>query len=230
MVGHERWTAAWMPVLVWTVILMPLARPAAARTDLPPLAEVVAGVQSQYDGLTDLRARFVQEITLKTMKRTNREAGTLYWKRPGRMLWHYDAPQGKKLIIGQRQAWLYVPEERAVYVKKTGSLLNSQTAVRLFSGLARLQDDFTIRFAEPTGKDREGNLLLLLSPKGSETGTSDIVVTVDPERRLILRCRFLDIYGNVTRLSLEQIQTNVQLPESLFLFRPPPGVEVRPMP
>jgi len=219
-----------MPVLVLGVVLLLPVLPAAAKADLPPLPEVVSSVQSQYDGLTDLRARFVQEITLKAMRRTDREEGTLYWKRPGRMLWHYDAPRVKKLIVDQRQAWLYVPEDHAAYVKKTGSLLNSQTAVRLFSGLARLQDDFTIRFAGPTGKDRDGNLLLVLTPKGRETGASDIVVTVDPERRLVLRCRFLDAYGNVTRLSLEQIRTNVHLSDSLFLFRPPPGVEVLPMP
>ena len=215
---------------VISIAVLSLIGAGPAGADLPPLPEVVAGIQRQYDGLTDFRARFVQEISLSAMQRTDREEGTLYWKKPQRMLWHYHKPRVKKLIINQRQTWLYIPEDQAAYTQKTGALLKSQTAVRLFSGFSRLQEDFEIRFAQPSGKDREGNYLLLLTPKGRDTGASDIVVTVDPERHLVIRCRFLDAYGNVTRLSLTQVQTDRRLPDRLFRFEPPPGVDVLPLP
>ncbi len=229
MTARRAWTLQRaLLVIAMTALSLTGTRPAGA--DLPPLPEVIAGIQRQYDGMTDLRARFIQEISLNAMQRTDREEGTLYWKKPQRMLWDYDKPRVKKLIINHRQAWLYIPEDQAAYTQKTGALLKSQTAVRLFSGFSRLQEDFEIRFAQPSGKDREGNYLLLLTPKGRETGASDIVVTVDPERHLVIRCRFVDAYGNVTRLALTQIQTDRRLPDRLFRFEPPPGVDVLPLP
>ena len=209
---------------------LPLVSSCPAYAETMPLADVIARIQSQYDGITDLQARFTQEITLKSMQRTEREGGTVYWKKPQRMLWHYDKPRVKKLIINRTQAWLYVPEDHAAYTQKPGAVIKSQTAVRLFSGFVRLQEDFKIHYARPAGMDKQGNYLLTLTPKDRDAGAADILVTVDPERYLISQFRFLDAYGNVTRLSLENIRTNSNLSDQLFLFRPPPGVEVLPMP
>jgi outer membrane lipoprotein carrier protein len=196
-----------------------------------PLAEVIARVQSQYDGITDLQAHFIQETTLKSMQRMERkEEGIVSWKKPQRMRWQYKKPQIKELIINRGQAWLYVPEDHVAYTQKPGAVLKSQTAVRLFSGFVRLQEDFQIHYARPAATDKEGNYLLTLTPKDKNAGTADIVVTVDPERYLIRQLRFLDAAGNVTRLSLKNIRTNSHLSDQLFLFRPPPGVEVFPMP
>lgn len=75
------------------------------------LEQLTAKTQEVYEKTTDLKAGFIQEVTIKSMKKTEREEGTVYFKNPRMMLWDYTMPKSKKLVINAQKAWLYVPEE-----------------------------------------------------------------------------------------------------------------------
>ena len=68
------------------LILSGAAGPAFAEERMP-VEEVAARVQAVYDGAGDLKAGFTQEATVKSLKKTEKESGTLYFKKPRRMLW-----------------------------------------------------------------------------------------------------------------------------------------------
>lgn len=201
-----------------------LAAPAAAAP--LSLETLLSRIQEAYDSTTDLKATFVQEITLRTMNRTEREEGTVYFKNPRRMLWDYLKPTPKKLVITAKQAWFYLPEDKVAYVQDAETLFRSRLAVRFFAGQGKLQEDFRVAFSSEGTVDPEGNHLLTLTPRGSDLGVDAIDIAVDPVHFLVSQCRFADAYGNVTRIRFRNIRVNTKLPERLFAFKPPPGVEV----
>ncbi len=63
------------------------------------------------------------------------------------------------------ESWLYVPEDHVVYVQNADQIFKSKMAVRFLSGMGKLQEDFSIRFAESGAVDKEGNYQLTLVPK-----------------------------------------------------------------
>jgi outer membrane lipoprotein carrier protein len=191
-----------------------------------PLEQLTTKMQETYDKTQDLTASFVQELTIRSIQKTEREEGTVYFKNPRRMHWDYTRPQSKKLIVNPQKSWLYVPEDRVVYVQTADSIYRSKLVLRFLSGVGQLQEDFQIAYAAPEATDKGGHYLLSLVAKGPELGIDRLNLTVDRNSFQIRQCSFSDAYGNPTRIRFANIRTNSQLPESLFQFKPPRGVEI----
>jgi outer membrane lipoprotein carrier protein len=216
-----------------TVIILICLLFFALRTsfaDILPLNELIAKTQERYEKTQDLKAQFIQEVTIKSMNKIEREEGVVYVKNPRRMLWVYSKPKAKKLIINPKKAWLYIPEDRAAYVQDTENIYRSKLAVKFLSGIGKLSEDFHVGFSKPDNVDRNGDYLLTLVPKVSDTGVDKLYLTIDKEDFQIIQCSFTDLYGNITRIRLADIKINNNLDDKLFNFKPPSGVEVFNMP
>jgi outer membrane lipoprotein carrier protein len=200
------------------------------RAEPPSLEQLAAKIQEVYEKTADLKARFIQEVTIKSMKKTEREEGTVWIKNPKMMLWDYTKPKEKKLVINARTAWLYVAEDRMVYVQNADDVYRSRMAVKFLSGIGKLSDDFQLRFAKENPLDEEGNYLLTLTAKEKGTGIDRLNLIVDGKTFQIIQCRFNDDYGNTTRLRFSDIRTNTGVSDKFFTFKPPAGVEVVNMP
>ncbi len=190
---------------------------------------MIAKIQDRYERTTDLKARFVQEATLKSARKTQREEGTVYFKKPKKMLWDYTRPESKKLVINPQTAWLYVPEDKMVYVQDSKNVFSSGQAIRFLAGIGRLSEEFNIKYAQPK-QDSSGNYLLEMVPKGgpeSAGGVRKLLATVDKDSYLIVKCSFNDSLGNLTVITFQDIKTNLGLPDSMFTFKPPAGTEVQ---
>jgi len=190
------------------------------------LNELIAKAQDRYEKTVDIKADFIQEATIKSMNKTDREEGVFYFKNPRRMVWDYTKPKKKKLVINTQTAWLYIPEDSIVYVQDAESIIKSKVSLRFLAGLGKLKDDFSISFAGSDHVDREGNFLLKLVPKERDFGVEELFLALDKEKLQITRLSFTDGYGNTTRLFFRNINVNNKLPEKFFTFIPPAGVEV----
>jgi len=216
-----------MAILSFVFLLLPT--PVVHAQPLS-LEQLTAKTQEMYDKTIDLKAIFIQEVTIKSMKKTEREEGTVYFKNPKMMLWDYTKPKSKKLVINAQKAWLYVPEDRMVYIQNAEDVYRSRMAVKFLSGIGKLSEDFQLRFAKENPIDEEGNYLLILTAKEKGTGIDRLHLTVDGKNFQIIQCRFSDDYGNTTRLRFSDIRTNTGVSDKFFTFSTPVGVEVVNMP
>jgi outer membrane lipoprotein carrier protein len=219
---------AGIAILLWTAFALSPSPPVCAETI--SLEQLSAKTQEIYDKTTDLKAHFIQEVTIKSMKKTEREEGTVWFKNPKMMFWDYTKPREKKLVINARKAWLYVAEDRMVYVQNAEDVYRSRMVVKFLSGIGKLSEDFQLRFAKDNPLDEEGNYLLTLTAKEKGTGIDRLKLTVDGKTFQILQCRFSDTYGNTTHLHFSDIQTNTGVSEKFFTFKPPAGVDIVNMP
>lgn len=190
------------------------------------LEQLAAKIQETYNRTKDFQATFVQELTLQTINKTEREEGTVYFKNPKRMYWEYTRPKFKKLVVNPQKAWFYVPEDHVVYVQDAETIYRSKLILRFLSGIGKLTEDFQIEHAVPQATDKEGHYLLVLIPRQAGLGIDRLRVTVDRNSFQILQCSFSDAFGNLTRIRFQNIKTNIQLSDSLFHFQPPRGVEI----
>jgi outer membrane lipoprotein carrier protein len=197
-----------------------------ATPSQPALNELLARMQGAYEQTRDFQAYFVQEVSIKSVKRTDREEGTVYFKNPHQTRWDYEKPRGKKLVVSAKKAWLYVPEDKIVYVQNAEGFLRSKLAVRFLSGIGKLREDFNIEYALSPISDQGSSYLLILTPKDTRELTKKLYLSVDAGTLQIVACRFTDSYGNETKIRFTQARINQGLPDSLFTFKPPLRVDI----
>jgi len=211
-------------MILWSV------QPSLGLAEIRTVEELTAQTQAVYEKTGDLKAHFIQEVTIKSMKKTEREEGTVWIKNPKMMYWDYTKPKVKKLIINAKKAWLYVAEDRMVYLQSAADVYRSRLAVKFLSGIGKLSEDFSVRFSTDGQADIHGNYLLKLTAKEKGNGMDRIDLTIDKKTFQIIQCRFDDEYGNATRLSFSNIRTNTGVPAVFFTFTPPADVEIVNMP
>ncbi len=195
----------------------------------PPIEQITEKLQQTYDKIYDFKASFVQETIVKSIQKTDREAGIVYLKKPKNMFWNYTSPKTKKLIINPRKTWLYLPEEKVVYTQESDLIFKSKVLIKFLAGLGKLNDDFIIRYT-PQETDKNGNYSLILSPREKNSGLNDFQLTLDKSNYQIIRISFDDTMGNSTVLMFTAITINSSVSEKLFQFKPPAGVNVYNMP
>jgi len=213
------------------LILSLLSLPACVFSDeLPVVGDIAQKLQSSYEKTKDLKADFVQDAMIKSIKKTQREEGKVFFKNPKNMLWEYTKPQGKKLVINSQKAWLYLSQEKVVYTQKSESIFQSKFLINFFSGSGKLKNDFIIKYAEPKAYDKDGNYLLVLTPREKTSACNLVKLTIDKNNFYILQVSFDDVMGNTTTLKFSNISINTGLSQKMFQFKPPAGVQIFEMP
>ncbi len=196
-----------------------------ALADSIALEDLITKIQESYERAESFEAMFVQEVTIKSINKTEKEEGIVYFKKPKRMRWVYSNPELKELVVNPEKAWFYIPEDNIVYIQDAEEILKSKLTVRFLSGIGKLRNDFQISFS-PKPTNEEGNYLLDLIPKGLGGGIEKILLVVDKDDFQIMGFDFIDIYGNITRITFKDIKVNNELPDTFFKFTLPPGVEI----
>ena len=208
-------------VITWLIFF---ALPSSAKPIV--LNELVAKIQESYERAENFEAMFVQEVTIKSINKTETEEGTVYFKKPKRMRWVYSKPELKELVVNPKKAWFYIPEDNLVYAQDAKDFFNSKLTIRFLSGIGKLKDDFRINFSQQGFIDEEGNYLLDLIPVGFKDSIEKILLVVNRDDFQIIEFAIIDIYGNITRIIFKNIKLHNKLPDTFFIFTPPPGVEV----
>jgi outer membrane lipoprotein-sorting protein len=90
-------------VLFWGFLLA-MAGPADSST-------YVKTFEARYRAAHTLQATFLERYTENgAVVRT--EAGTAFFRRPGKMRWEYEAPEKDLFLVDGKTAWFYVPADR----------------------------------------------------------------------------------------------------------------------
>ena len=102
--------------------------------------------------------------------------------------------------------------------------------VRFIAGIGKLKDDFQITFAPQNSTDEKGNYLLCLTPYSQEMGIEKLIMKINKDTFYTMNFNFIDIYGNMTKLTFTDMKTNINHPDSMFNYTPPEGVEIYEVP
>lgn len=206
------------------ILLALLAGPAASKPDVQVLVE---RLQAHYDALDGFEAEFTQRYERKILRRAIEESGRVIVKKPGRMRWEYRAPEEKLFVTDGSRSYFYIPLEKQVMVSHhpEGAMgMAEGSPFELLAGRSRMTDSFAF-FTSDAPATRGGTMLHLI-PTTRHEEFEDVEVEIDPETGELLRVVLIDAQRNRTEFIFENLQRNLNLPESLFQFTIPSGVEV----
>ncbi len=186
---------------------------------------VLTEIQKRYEGAKDFEANFLQEYIGKVVRQHLKQEGKVYFKKKGMMRWDYRIPD-QKFISDGSTLWFYQPDENQVFVSDISKVIKEKTPLAFLAGEGDLSRDFKLLNFNESVSRKEGAFVLELAPKDSDSVLSKLVLTVDRKTYTIVQTDVFDGLENVTRTRFSDIKTNVGLPDSLFRFAVPPGVEV----
>jgi outer membrane lipoprotein carrier protein len=93
----------------------------------------VRKLEAAYKRATTLEAAFLQEYS-ESGHVTRREAGTAYFRRPGKMRWEYLSPEKNLFVVDGKFAWFYVPADHTVSRVAVKESADWRTPLALLAG------------------------------------------------------------------------------------------------
>jgi outer membrane lipoprotein carrier protein len=183
-------------------------------------ATPASDVEKLLDGVSSWSADFTQTIDDGHGKVVRSAAGKIYLQKPGRFRWDYSQPSEQTIVADGKQIWLYDKDLQQANVRDMDVSLSSTPAV-LLSGGATVSSQFDVT-ALPK---KDGLDWYQLVPKHPETDFQLVRIGFDKGGDLV--SMFLaDKVNQVTQLTFSNSKRNIKLIPDLFVFTPPPGVDV----
>lgn len=201
-----------MKKLVFALLLL-LAQPVLAQ-DLTPAETkaVTAQVEDYFNKVTTVKARFAQANNDGSIL-----GGVFYWWRPSRMRFQYDLPNGDYIVADGLLVHYWDDAVKNYSNAPVGSTL----ADFLLRKKIKLSGDLQVVSAR---RPKESRLILtLVQAKNPEAGDLRMLFRENPMQ--LVKWRVTDGAGQITEVTLSNIETGVKLDPNLFRFKPPKGYD-----
>jgi outer membrane lipoprotein carrier protein len=217
---------------------MPLPR-AAGITDAKQLVSLF---EARYRQARTLQATFLERYTENgSIVRT--EAGTAYFRRPGKMRWEYESPERDLFLVDGKTAWFYVPADHTVTRVPAKQSTDLRTPLALLAGEMRVSRVCAeVQLTAIEKAERQDHVLLRCVVRGAErqrpSRAASELTSQDSGPRDAVFFEIVRDTGELVRLLIRQSggvqieftfenwRLNPMLPNSFFRFEPPEGVAI----
>ena len=219
-----------------------------AQAPLPDAARraqsLVRAVEARYLPARTLQATFLERYS-EGRGHIRLESGSVYFSRPGRMRWEYEAPEKKTFLVDGKNVWFYVPADRTVTRVPVKQSEDWRTPLALLTGKARLSrlcGRIDLALDVPVSA---GNSVLRCLPRGGSSSSStsapstaaldpvasdgafqELLLEVVPSTGELARVLVRESAGIEIEFRFANWHWNPPLPEVLFHFQAPRGVAI----
>jgi outer membrane lipoprotein carrier protein len=178
----------------------------------------IARLEAFLDGVHSLTATFKQELLTENEHLQQTDTGSLSLKRPNRFRWTYEGPAELVIVADGAKLRIYDKELAEVTVTPFDDSVGTSPAV-LLSGDRNVREDFdVVRSYTLDALD-----WVKLEPKGPSDFSSVAIGFAGMEPR---RLELVDGLGQITRIELDNLVVNPDIPDNVFELEIPPGVDV----
>jgi outer membrane lipoprotein carrier protein len=184
------------------------------------LKQALDRLQRHYRDTHSFTAKFNEEVATVGAPKKQRQ-GTVSFRKPGRMRWEFEAPEKQTIVSDGETLYSYDPDLNQVVETPLKQALKSSSATSFLLGIGNISHDFKAAFASPPAPNGLVDLIL-----DAKTGGYKIEVGLDPKTYNLMTLTLTDQLGDVTKIDFSEIHDNVELPDSLFEFKAPPGADV----
>lgn len=176
-------------------------------------------VDEHYNRLTSLQARYTEHYTGMGLDRT--ESGTLLLKKPGRMRWSYDQPEGKVFVLDGKFAWFYTPGDAQAQRLPAKQLDDLRSPLRFLLGHTQLKKELV----NLTITNDSHGIHIAGVPAGMEQRLRRLTLDVTSTGE-IQHMKLEEVDGATTEFTFTQVKENIPTREADFVFSPPAGVTI----
>ena len=214
----------------------PTAAPKKVLTTIEPITEEMEEIQDgatilkrasiAYTNLKSMRADFVQRRENPLLNSNISSRGTIYQRKPDRLLLKFSEPAGDVIVSDGRYFWLYYPSVDRRQVLRSAASGGDAGAVDL---QAQFIGDPLKRFRYTyQGKQQVAGrqaYVLTLTPR-QDVGYRTLKVWVDANDYLVRRFQITEETGALVEFQLNNLEVNAQMGDNLFRFTPPAGARI----
>lgn len=154
-----------------------------------------------YGDITDfktLKAAFIQQI-VNDQNQSITYKGTLYVKQPNLILWHYSSPIEKSIYISRHNVTVYEPELYQAII---------------FDQRKELDPVQIFKESKEVSKTKRLSVF------------NDREITIIHNADKVEKILFRDKVDNTVTIEFETYEKNIELNESLFIFKPEEGTDI----
>lgn len=183
---------------------------------------ILEKVEKRY-ALSGFTAGFFQSSTLKALNITDTAVGKISIKRPDKMRWIYEAPERQTIITDGTRLWIYRPDDNQVMLGVAPSYFGAGKGASFLTDIRIMKKTFDISVVKARVPNRHK---LKLVPKEKSVDVTHIFVWINTKSWEVAEVATYNTYGDETRLEFSNIEFIDDLPEPLFVFVVPEGVDV----
>jgi len=217
------WKAIFAAIVMFLAIGAPVQSETIALSSAPvskDLKHVLDRLQRHYRDTKSFSAKFSEEIATVGAPKRKRQ-GTVSFRKPGRMRWEFEAPEVQTIVSDGETLYSYDPDLNQVVETPLKQALKASSATSFLLGIGNINRDFKAAFASPARPTGLVDLIL-----DAKAGGYKIEVGLDPKTYNLITLTLTDQLGDTTRIDFSDVHDNVELPDSIFAFKAPAGVDV----
>lgn len=191
----------------------------------------VRKLEDAYKRPRTLQASFFQEYS-ESGKITRTEAGTVYFRRPGKMRWEYASPENNLFVVDGKFAWFYVPADRTVSRIAAKQSEDWRTPLALLAGEMKISR-VCAKVELPADQPKEEGLVRLgCEIRGTEkeikSGAPHDTAYFEISRATgeLEKVAVLSAGGVKMEMQFSNWRFDPPAEEGLFHFQPPKGVVI----
>jgi outer membrane lipoprotein carrier protein len=204
-------------------------------------SKLTARFEAKYRTAKTLQATFLERYS-EGSRLVRTEAGTAYFRRPGKMRWEYERPEQDVFLVDGKTAWFYVPADHTVTRVPAKQSEDLRTPLALLAGQMKISR--ICSRVEPAGDERprrEGDVVLRCRVRGEKKSAgkaddsesilgareSDVVFfEIAPDTGELARLIVRQPGGVEVEFRFENWRFDPPIPEAMFRFDPPAGVAI----
>lgn len=214
--------------------------PAGERPDSKALGakQIVSKLEARYRSAHTLQATFLERYS-EGSQIVRSEAGTAYFRRPGKMRWEYESPEKNLFLVDGKLAWFYVPADHTVTRVPAKQSTDWRTPLALLAGEMKLSRICAKVELATTEKPESPDDTVLFCPlRGEETNKSSpgqsqsegagesVFLEVAPSTGELAKVLSRQSAGVEIEFKFASWRFDPPVSESLFRFEVPPGVAI----
>lgn len=202
---RKRWNSAFAGVALFFLCML-AAQPLFAAD------ATVQKVETYLNGITTMQAHFAQANIDGSV-----HGGTFYLKRPGRLRFQYDAPKGDYIVADGLLIHYWDNDSKDYSNAPIGSTL----ADFLLRKNIKLTGELKVTdIMRPTDNKL---VLTLVQVENPDAGDLKLMFRENPLQ--LQKWRVSEANGQMTEVTLTDIQTSLRVDPKLFVFKPPKGYD-----
>jgi outer membrane lipoprotein carrier protein len=179
-------------------------------------------VKKRYEKVSCFRAKFIQISMAPGVGKPEKARGIVYLRKDGKFRWDYDTPDVTLIVSDGKTLWIYEPEDRQVIVDRNFTKRLKKFPYTFLNGIGHLDRDFKTMIEN----EQPQTVTLKLYPKKEIKGIKVMRVSFSTKTFLIHEVSWTSPQGVKTVIVFNDIDITSKIPDSVFQFEPPPGVDI----
>ncbi len=200
-------------------------------------ANIASRMESRYRSARTLQATFLERYT-ENGRVVRVEAGTAYFRRPGKMRWEYERPEKDLFLVDGKTAWFYVPADHTVTRVPAKQSTDLRTPLALLAGEMKISRVCAgVELAESVKAQFDDDAVLQCTLRGerqdrnsggnSSTGAIDeVFFEIARSSAELVRLIVRQPGGVEVEFRFENWQMNPPISGAMFRFEVPAGVAI----